>query len=208
MGGSTPKNAYKLAKSWKNMADETDEDLEGLNEEEDTSEKTETGEGETSEKDESQSQEKEPNWKAKANAIYAKLKEEKARRQELEAALAEHEKTEKAEKKTAEPKTEDEWRQKVEFLMSHKDFSEEEFNHVATVAKEFNVSLDEAAELEDDYIHYRREKVAKEKKIPEPGSASKESKNLSPEDIAKMSEEEHRKLFEEDLKNRGIEGGV
>ena len=62
--------------------------------EEDTSEKTD-GEEDTSEKDDSKPQ---PDYKAKANAIYAKLKEERARRKELEAALNEYKKTEKKEK--------------------------------------------------------------------------------------------------------------
>ena len=182
------------------MEEKTNEEFE---EEEETSEKT-TEEGDTSEKDEGKSS-KEPDYKAKADAMYAKYKEERERREELEAALKEHEKPKDTEKK----ESPDEWQKKVEFLLEHKDYSEDEFNHIATVAKEHDISLEEAAELEDDYIRFRREKVAKEKKIPEPNSPSKESNEISADDIAKMSEEEHKKLFEESLKKKqGLGEGV
>ena len=153
----------------------------------------------------------------------AKIKEpEKAEKsKELQSAIAqkEHwrEKAEEFEAKVSEleektkPKKEisqDEWKSKVDFLMEHKDYSEEEFNHISTVAKEFDISLDEAAELEGDYIQYRREKVAKEKKIPEPSSPSFETKGLTPEEIGKMSDEEHRKLWEEDLKKQEESEGI
>lgn len=170
------------------------------------SEKT-SEEEETSEKDEREAAEGEgekPDWKAKADAMYGKYKEAKETIDELEGRISE------LEKKT-EPKKEiskDEWKAKVDFLMEHKDYAEEEFNHISTVAKEFDISLDEAAELEKDYIQYRREKVAKEKKIPAPSSPSLETKGLTSEDIAKMSEEEHRKLWEEDLKKREASEGI
>jgi len=192
------------------MEKETEkEELEEELGEEETSEKTEEEEGETSEKDEVQSQKKEPDWKAKADAMYAKYKEEREKRKELEAVLAEYEKEKKEVPKKTATETEDEWRQKIEFLLEHKDYTEDEYDHIATVAKKFDISLEEAAELEKDYIQYHREKVAQEKKVPEPSSPSREGKKIAPEDIAKMSEEEHRKLFEEDLKKReGLGQGV
>jgi len=172
-------------------------------EEEETSEET-PKEEETSEetKEEvAESEGKEPDWKAKADAMYGKYKEAKETIEELEGRISELEEKTKPKKEISQ----DEWKGKVDFLIEHKDYSEEEFNHISTAAKEFDISLDEAALLEEDYIQYRREKVAKEKKIPAPSSPSLESKELTSEEIGKMSEEEHRRLWEEDLKSR--EGG-
>jgi len=145
-------------------------DEENLEMGEETPETT-LGEGETSEKDEEEVAEgegKEPNWKAKANAMYGKYKETKRKLEELEKKLAEKEKPQKQ-------VSDDEWKQRVEFLLEHKDYTEDEFNHIATVAKQFDVSLDEAALLEQDYIQYRREKVAKEKQKLEPSTRTSPS---------------------------------
>jgi len=185
------------------MVEETkQEKLEEI--EEDTSEKTEE-EGETSEKREEKAAEKEPDWKAKADAMYAKYKDAKETIEELEVKLTDLEEKAKPKKEVSE----DEWKKKVNFLLENKEkgYTEEEFNHIATVSKEFDVSLDEAALLEEDYIQYRREKVAKEKKVPEPGSPSLEKETLSSEEIGKLSKEEHKKLWEKELeKSEGVEG--
>jgi hypothetical protein len=128
-------------------------------------------EGETSEIDEEKAAEgegKEPNWKAKANAMYGKYKETKEKLEELEKKLAEKEKPQQQ-------VSDDEWKQRVEFLLEHKDYAEDEYNHISTVAKEFDISLEEAAELEQDYIQYRREKVAKEKQQLEPSTRTSPS---------------------------------
>jgi len=168
--------------------------------EEDTSEKTEEEEDTSEEKRKEEAEKgekKEPDWEAKARAMYAKYKAVKEKLEELEKKVGD--------KKESSP---DDWKAKVDFLLAHKDknYTEDEFNHIATVAKEYDISLEEAALLEDDYIQYRREKVAKDKKIPEPSSPSRGSKELSWQDIGKMSEEEHRKLWEEDLKKRKERG--
>jgi len=174
--------------------------MEEENKEEETSEETPEEEETSEETKEKAAEGKEPDWKAKADAMYAKYKDAKETIGELEGKLS---KLEKPKKEVSQ----DEWKSKVDFLMGNKDFSEEEFNHIATVSKEFDVSLEEAAELEKDYIQYRREKVAKEKKVPAPSSPSSESKELSSEEIGKMSKDEHRKLWEVDLKSReGSEG--
>jgi len=141
--------------------------------EEETSEIT-PEEGETSELDEEKVAEgegKEPDWKAKANAMYGKYKEAKGTIEELEGKVSELEEKTKPKKEISE----DEWKKKVEFLMEHKDYAEDEFNHITTVAKEFDISLDEAALLEQDYIQYRRDKVEKEKQQLEPSTRTSPS---------------------------------
>jgi len=126
---------------------------------------------------------------------------------DLQSALAqkEHqrEKREKAEAKVKEleaqiPKKEesvDDWKRKVDFLLTHKkeDYSEDEFNHIAVVAKERGVSLEEASKSEKEYVDFQREKVAKKNNIPEPSSPSSASGEVSEEDIGKMSKEDFEK---------------
>jgi len=101
----------------------------------------------------------------------------------------------KGEKNPPKEVDEDIWKAKVNFLLTHKDVSEEEFDHIATVAASKEISLSEAAEQEKDYFDFRRKKVAEDNKTPAPSSSSFETK--SSEDIAKMSKEDHKKLDEE-----------
>ena len=82
-------------------------------------------------------------------------------------------------KKPAVPESEDFWKTKVEFLLQHRDISDDEFDHIANVASNKGISLGEAKKQEDEYIQFRRKKVADENKTPAPsssgsGSSSKE----------------------------------
>lgn len=95
----------------------------------------------------------------------------------------------------AEKEGEEYWKMKIEFLLTHREVTEDEFDHIATVSASKSVSLSEAMELEDDYIKFRRRKVAEEKKTPAPSSSSFMGK--SEEDINKMSADEFRKYEEE-----------
>lgn len=96
---------------------------------------------------------------------------------ELQSALAQkdhwrkkYEQAVKASSKSSEP--DGEWKSKVEFLIKHRDYSEEEFDHISTVASRKGVSLEDAAKLESEYIAFKRQKVASENKTPSPSAAS------------------------------------
>lgn len=81
------------------------------------------------------------------------------------------------------------WKAKVDFLIQSqgKNYSDEEFDHIATVAARKGVSLPEAANSEGDYIKFQRDKVAEKNKVPAPGSASATSSvEKSPAEITKM----------------------
>jgi len=66
--------------------------------------------------------------------------------------------------------TNEEFQEKQNFLWKHKDkdYTPDEFAHIKNVAKSQGRSLDEAAESEQGYIDFQRQKVANEKNIPSP----------------------------------------
>jgi hypothetical protein len=107
-------------------------------------------------------------------------------------------KPEKLEKPVNVP--EDEWREKVEFLVKNRDYNEDEYDHIATVAKRKGVGLKEAAEMEKDYINFQREKVVEKTKTPSPSQSGfstydkKITPETSPKDIDKILEERAKKL--------------
>ena len=87
----------------------------------------------------------------------------------------------------------------MEFQLSNPDekYSEEEVSHISFIAKEKSVSLKEAADLAKGYIEFNRQKVADEKKIPEPATVPTEKKEATPESVA-SDKEAHKALW---LKN-------
>jgi hypothetical protein len=107
--------------------------------------------------------------------------------------------------KKAVPQDEGKWKSKIEFLLnnSKKNYSEEEFEHIAVVAQEKGITLDDAAKKEEDYINYQREKVEKANKVPGPSSPAGGGIK-SPHE---MTAEEHKKFFEESIK-RQMSGGT
>jgi len=134
----------------------------------------------------------------KNKRLYARAKKAE---EDLKAAKEQLEKS----KTTSQPEGEDQWRAKVDFLLKNreKNYSEEEFNHIAVVAKERGISLEDAAKSEEDYIKYQREKVEKAKNVPEPSSPSGRGEK-SPKE---MSREEHEKFFYDNIK-RQRQGGT
>jgi hypothetical protein len=96
----------------------------------------------------------------------------------------------------------DEWRSKVEFLLQNRDYSEEEFDHIANVAARKGVGLKEAAESEKDYIQFKREKVVGKNKTPEPSSPFSSDFEKTSEDIEKMSPKEFKEFMKSDIKKR------
>lgn len=96
---------------------------------------------------------------------------------ELQSALAQKEHWRKKYEQVAKtapksPATEDEWKNKVDFLIKNRDYNETEFDHIAAVATQKGVSYEEAAKLESDYINFRRQKTINENKTPSPSSAT------------------------------------
>lgn len=132
--------------------------------------------------------------KSQRDKLYARLKKEEEKRKFLEAEL----------KKSVKPipETIDEWKMKVDFLLNNKDVSENEFDHIATVAARKGISLSEAAGQEKDYIQYQREKVANEKKVPgstSTGFSSSDkqiSKDTPAENVDKILQERFKKSQE------------
>lgn len=102
---------------------------------------------------------------------------------------------------SASKETKDEWRSKVDFLLknSEKKYSEEEFDHIANIASHADVSLDEAAKREDEYIQFKREKVEADKKTPSPSTKSsiseKPIEDVKPKDLSDMTNEEKDKYW-------------
>jgi len=125
---------------------------------------------------------------------------------ELQSALAQKEHWRKKAEQLAkvapksQPATEDDWKNKVDFLLTNKDFNEQEFNHIQVVAKERGVSYQEAAKMESDYIAFQREKIKKENKTPSPSSATSilSEKQIRPdtpkEEIEKILKERFERL--------------
>jgi hypothetical protein len=99
----------------------------------------------------------------------------------------------------------DEWKERVEFLLTNRDVNEKEFNHIAAVSKRDNVSLQEAAKREMDYISFRRAELQKQNKIPSSSQSKSSSFKKSPEEIASMSSAEFR-AYEAQI-NASEEGG-
>lgn len=101
------------------------------------------------------------------------------------------------------------WKAKVDFLIQNQDkkYSEDEFDHIATVAARKGVSLPEAAKSENGYIDFQREKVAEKNKIPGPGSSSSfTSIEKTSEEIAAMTSDEHRLYEAKIIKERTGQG--
>jgi len=140
------------------------------------------------------------------------VEEIKAQRDGMYKRLKTLEKKLKEDKPPASKGGEDEWKSKVEFLLENRDVTEEEFEHLATVAlRQFGSvntdSLKDAKKAETDYLTYRRKKEELKKKIPgSTPSSPLEKLQKTPGEIAKMSKAEHMKYEQELMKeeSRGI----
>jgi len=100
----------------------------------------------------------------------------------------------------------DEWKMKVDFLLANRDknYSEDEFDHIASVAERKGISLEEAAKSEEDYINYQRDKVAQEKKTPESSSPAASGSKIDLEKAAQGSTDDWAKTVEK-LNKKGSE---
>jgi len=170
-----------------------EETIENPEEPETPDKKTGTGEGETPEKTEGASIDA-SELEEKNKKLYARTKKAE---EELKTAKEQLEKS----KTPAKPEGDDKWKTKINFLLKNKDrnYSEDEFGHISVIAQERDISLDDAAKSEEDYIEYKREKVEKEKQTPEPSTkqsiSEKPFRKVTPEDIGKMNLEEKEKYI-------------
>lgn len=168
---------------------ETPETEEETETPEETTEETKTPETSQEEKPEGKSKElqsalaQKDHWRKKAEEFKNKLKFQKPETKEGQ----------------------DEWKSKVEFLLQNqsKSYSEKEFDHIAIVSTQENISLEEAATNEDEYIQFKREKVLKEKGTPSPSSPGSPLSDKTPEQLEELAKDDKKwtEYEAEQLKN-------
>lgn len=110
------------------------------------------------------------------------------------------------------PEADDEFKPRVEFLLTNRDINQEEYDHLAAVAlrdsgKISFESLQDAKKKEMSYISFLRKGREDKTKVPgstSPGGFSKSQK--SSEEIGKMTREEHMRYEEQMVReqNQGI----
>jgi len=181
MEDKTSENEIQDAEDKKSNASEEVEDTSKKPQEGDTSQKTEVG---GSESESSQKEDKEK------QSLYAQKEHYRNKVKKLEEEI-EKLKEEKGVDKEPTSEGEDNIVDLVKRIQVLKDFSPEELEIIHRNARGAGISLEEAAQLDDVKmaIEARREKVAKEKKVPEPSSRSvsyegKSLSDLSDEELA------------------------
>ena len=108
-------------------------------------------------------------------------------------------------KKKAPPEEKTDWQQKVDFLLTNKDTSREEFEFISAIAKGKGISLEDAVSSKEvqEFINFQRKKVEEEKSKLEPSTkispSEKSFEKITPEDLDRMSLKEK----EEVLKKKG-----
>ena len=122
-----------------------------------------------------------------------------ARAKNAEKALKEGRKDASEEQIKPEPESDADWKQKIEFVIKHKDLDEDQIDYVSAFAKGKGVTLKEA--LENKLVLAAIESDRKEKKI---ANATPDGKSNSPATtsfVKKISEantrDEHKKLWEQ-----------
>jgi len=105
--------------------------------------------------------------------------------------------------------TDDSWKEKIEFIVKHKDFDEEQVETLSSFAKGKGISLEEA--FGDKLVKRIIEEDQKEKRIanatPEGKSKSSPFKNIQRQIEEATDRNDHKKLWEElsQGKSRGVE---
>jgi len=175
------------------MKDDIEKDNSLNPEEEETSEEETSQEEETSDNSEMTSSELEKGLSEKNKRLYARMKKAEEEAKRLKEQLESKPKPVGA---VVDPFD------LAKTVSALKDYSPEELDFISMLSRAKSLSPEEAAKTEEAklYVAALREKVAKEKQTPEPSSPSAKSKRL--EDIGKMSPEEHKRLFEESLRQR------
>jgi len=173
--------------------------------EEPLSEKTGTEEGEPQEKNpkDASSASLQKEGKPNVERLYARLKKAEEKVKELRQKLEEKEKSQPSEKGEERVDIFD----LAKTVSALKDYSPEELGYIQMVAKAKGLTPEEAAKTEEAklLIAAKREKVAKEQKVPAPSSpfGSSSSKTIEPG----MSEEEIDKVLRSRFEKLQREGG-
>ena len=96
------------------------------------------------------------------------------------------------------------WKEKIDFLTTHKDYSQDEFAFLTVIAKGKGVPLEEAEKSDEfkDWLAPHREKVERETSTPAPSSRTvkvgkKELKDLSKEELEENYPEVVQKILGE-----------
>ena len=118
----------------------------------------------------------------------------------------------KVESKESEATETDDFRPRIEFLLTNRELEEKEYTHIAAVAMRDSgeitlESLQTAKETEKDYLSFLQKKVDNKRKSPgstSSGGVSQSGKSFT--EIRDMNSEDHQKLDEKamDEEGRGI----
>ena len=150
----------------------------------------------TEETDQPEESEESPELDKEIQSRDAQIKHWRDKAQKFE---KEAKKTPKVESETSET---DDFRPRVEFLLSNRDLEEKEYSHISAVAMRDSgeitlESLQTAKETEKDYLSFLKEKADNKRKSPgstSSGGAPSSVKTFA--EIGEMSPEEHRALDE------------
>ncbi|HPZ74857.1 MAG: hypothetical protein KBH94_05015 [Caldisericia bacterium] len=175
----------------KTSLNETDKELlEESSLEEEVGETSQTTpEEDTSKKTEETGDKKFKSLAAQKEHYRSKVKKQEERIQELEKQLQQLNKEKKA------PLSDDEWKQKIEFVVKHRDVPPEFIDEIEAYARGRSISLEDAYKSEVIQSAYKalQEKGRKEEKIPAPSSRST---IVEGKDISQMSKEEIKKNYD------------
>ena len=118
----------------------------------------------------------------------------------------------KVESKESEATETDDFRPRIEFLLTNRDLEEKEYSHISAVAMRDSgeitlESLQTAKETEKEYLSFLKEKADNKRKSPgstSSGGVSQSGKSFT--EIRDMSSEDHQKFDEKvmDEEGRGI----
>ena len=160
----------------------------------------------TEETDQPEESEESPELDKEIQSRDAQIKHWRDKAQKFE---KEAKKTPKVESETSET---DDFRPRVEFLLSNRDVEEKEYSHISAVAMRDSgeitlESLQTAKETEKEYLSFLKEKADNKRKSPgstSSGGVSQSGKSFT--EIRDMSSEDHQKFDEKvmDEEGRGI----
>ena len=126
---------------------------------------------------------------------------EKAKKLESELATVKTQIPKPTEPAPIETKQDDsDWKRKIEFTVSHKEYDSEDINKLLTLSKGLGVDLEKAKEdpMFKAYYNAKQEQLAKEGTTPVSGRSPKVA---PPKPIEQMSREEHEAYFKSRIKS-------
>jgi len=101
--------------------------------------------------------------------------------------------------------TDEQWKERVDFAIRHRDISDDEMDFVSSYAAGKGISMEEAYKTKavKGYLSYQREMAKEEEAVPEP-SAKGETFNKKP--LSELSDEERRSNWAE-IRDKAIKEG-